>query len=141
MLGYVRSFAAGFGIDDLAPPARLASTRRAHAVAQLARDAGRLDRCRVAAFDAYWRQGRGLESDEELAALAREAGLDRGRGARRRRGPGHARPRGRRPSRGASAAGVTGIPTFDFGERPDRRLPALRGARRRRAPGVARGAG
>jgi predicted DsbA family dithiol-disulfide isomerase len=114
MLGYVRSFAAGFGIGDLAPPARLASTRRAHAAAQLARDAGRLDRWRVAAFDAYWRRGRGLESDEELAELAREAGLaeDAVLGAARDAGM---LTRVDAARRAASAAGVTGIPTFDFG--------------------------
>ena len=40
MLGYVKSFAAGFGIRDLVPPLRLASTRRARAAAERARDAG-----------------------------------------------------------------------------------------------------
>ena len=78
MLGYVRSFAAGFGISDLVPPSRLASTRRAHAVALRARELGRLDAFRAAAFDAYWRKHRGLESDEDLAAIAREAALDPG---------------------------------------------------------------
>ncbi len=73
MLGYVRSFAAGFGIRDLVPPRTLPNTRRAHAVARHARDAGRLHVFNAAAYDAYWRHGQGIESDEELAALARQA--------------------------------------------------------------------
>ncbi len=114
MLGYVRSFAAGFGIDDLVPPPRLASTRRAHAVARRAREAGRLDAFRAAAFDAYWRKGRGIESDEDLGMLAREAGLDPAGGVAAARDPAvlasvdAAR-------RAAIEAGVTGIPTFDIG--------------------------
>ena len=114
MLGYLRSFAAGFGIDDLVPPARVASTRRAHAVARRAREAGRLDAFRAVAFDAYWREGRGLESDEELGRLAREAGLDPAEGLAAARDPAvladvdAAR-------RAAVEAGVTGIPTFDIG--------------------------
>ena len=114
MSGYVRDFAAGFGIADLVPPRRLASTRRVLAVAQRARDEGRLEPLRVAAFDAYWRRGRGVETDEELVALAREAGLE----------PRAAVAAASEPSvlarvdaarREAAAAGVTGIPTFDFG--------------------------
>ena len=70
MLGYVHAFAARFGIPDLAAPARLPNTRRALAVAEFARDGGRLDPFRAAAFDAYWRGGHGLEDDGELAAIA-----------------------------------------------------------------------
>jgi predicted DsbA family dithiol-disulfide isomerase len=114
MLGYVRSFAAGFGILDLVPPLRLASTRRALAVAEHARDRGRLDRFRAAAFDAYWRKGRGLESDEDLGALAREAGLDADAAvAAARDAAALGRVDGAR--RTALEAGVTGIPTFDIG--------------------------
>jgi predicted DsbA family dithiol-disulfide isomerase len=114
MLGYVRSFAAGFGIEDLAPPGVLPSTRRAHAVAQRARDAGRIDAFRAAAFDAYWRRGRGLEADDDLAALAREAGLDPGAALAAATDPALlARVDAAR--RAAAAAGVTGIPTFDVG--------------------------
>lgn len=115
MLGYVRSFAAGFGIDDLSPPRILPSTRRAHAVAQRARDEGRLDAFRVAAFDAYWRRGRGLESDDALAALAREAGMDP-RAALAAVGDPAVLARVDAARRAAEAAGVTGIPTFDVGD-------------------------
>jgi 2-hydroxychromene-2-carboxylate isomerase len=114
MLGYVRSFAVGFGIEDLVPPARLASTRRAHAVARRARELGRLEAFRAAAFDAYWRKGRGLESDEDLRMLSREAGLDPAGGLAAARDP--AILAGVDASRRAAIqAGVTGIPTFDIG--------------------------
>lgn len=114
MLGYVRTFARGFGIDDLQPPTRLASTRRAHAVAQLARDTGRLVDWRIAAFDAYWRRGRGLESDDDLAALARDAGLDP-LAAIAAAGDPALLARVDAARLAAAAAGVTGIPTFDVG--------------------------
>jgi predicted DsbA family dithiol-disulfide isomerase len=115
MLGYVRSFATRFGISDLEPPERLASTRRAHAVALHARDVGRLEAFRAAAFDAYWRKRRGLESDEDLALLAREAGLEPDAALEVARDPAAlARVDGAR--RAALEAGVTGIPTFDIGD-------------------------
>jgi predicted DsbA family dithiol-disulfide isomerase len=110
---YVRSFAAAFGIRDLLPPARLANTRRVLAVAEHARAAGRLEVFNAAAYDAYWRHGRGLESDDELAAVAQEAGLD----------PAAVPAAAADPSllarvdaarREALRAGVSGIPTFDF---------------------------
>jgi predicted DsbA family dithiol-disulfide isomerase len=114
LLGYVRSFAAGFGISDLVPPLRLAPTRRAHAVAQHARDAGRLAQYRAAAFDAYWRKGRGLESDGDLAAIAREAGLEPARAVAAANDPALLE-RVDAARRAALEAGVTGVPTFDIG--------------------------
>ena len=114
-LGYVRAFAAGFGIGDLVPPQVLASTRRVHAVAQRARALGRLEPFRAAAFDAYWRHGRGLESDADLAAIAREAGLDPGPAIEGARDPA-ALARVDAAGLAARCAGVTGIPTFDLGE-------------------------
>jgi predicted DsbA family dithiol-disulfide isomerase len=114
MLGYVKSFAAGFGIADLAPPLRLASTRRALAAAEHARDAGRLEGFRAAAFDAYWRRGRGLESDAELSAIAEEAGVEPARALAAAEDPAMlARVDAARLA--AREAGVTGIPTFEFG--------------------------
>jgi predicted DsbA family dithiol-disulfide isomerase len=115
MLRYVREFAARFGIDDLGAPARLANTRRALAIAAHAEDRGRLEAFRAAAFDAYWRRGRDLEADGDLAAVAAEAGLD----------PAAALAAASDPSllarvdearRRAVAAGVRGIPTFELGE-------------------------
>jgi predicted DsbA family dithiol-disulfide isomerase len=114
MLGYVRSFAAGFGIRDLVPPLRLARTRRALAVAEHARDVGRLGEFRARAFDAYWREERGLESDDDLAALAREAGVDPGAAVAAARDPALL-ARVDAAGRAAREAGVSGIPTFDIG--------------------------
>jgi 2-hydroxychromene-2-carboxylate isomerase len=115
MLRYVSSFAEGFGIRDLVPPTVLAPTRRVLALAEHARDAGRLPRLREVAFDAYWRRGWGLESDEDLRWIARESGVD----------PAAALAAGADPAfvarvdaarREAVEAGITGIPTFEFGE-------------------------
>ena len=114
MRGYVQSFAASFGIRDVVPPRVLASTRRFHAAAQHARDAGRLAAFRIAGFDAHWRRGRGVESDDDLAAVAREAGLDPAAAVAAASDPAMlARVDAARAE--AEAAGVTGIPTFDVG--------------------------
>jgi predicted DsbA family dithiol-disulfide isomerase len=113
MLGYVKRFAAGFGIRDLRSPERLASTRRTLAAAQYAREAGKLERFRAAAFDAYWREGRDLDRDEELAHVARAAGLDPAAAlaAADEAGALSCVDAARRAAQGA---GVTGVPTFDF---------------------------
>jgi predicted DsbA family dithiol-disulfide isomerase len=111
---YVRAFAADFGVRDVLPPTVLANTRRALAAAQAARDAGRLEAWRAAAFDAYWRKGRGLESDEDVAAIARDAGVDPAVAVRAAGDPDAlARVDGAR--REALRAGVRGIPTFHVG--------------------------
>lgn len=115
MLGYVKSFAAGFGIPDLRAPAHMSSTRRALAVAELARDRGKLDAFRAVAFDAYWRRGWGIETDDDLRWLAREAGLEPGVAVAAAAEPALLeRVDGAR--RKAQAAGITGVPTFDFGD-------------------------
>ncbi|MGC3998639.1 MAG: DsbA family protein [Anaeromyxobacter sp.] len=113
MLGYVKGFAEGFGIDDLRPPAHLASTRRALAAAEHARDQGRLEPFRALAFDAYWRRGWGIEEDEDLRWLAREVGLDPEAAVQAAAEPALlARVDQARAQ--ALAAGVRGVPTFDF---------------------------
>jgi predicted DsbA family dithiol-disulfide isomerase len=125
MLGWVKGFAAGFGIRDLRSPQRLASTRRALAVAEHARDAGRLEPFRAAAFDAYWREGRDLDRDEDLAHAARAAGLDPVAALAAAEDPG-ALARVDAARRAAREAGVTGVPTLDFapaaGARPAARV-------------------
>jgi predicted DsbA family dithiol-disulfide isomerase len=114
MLRYVREFAGRFGLHDVNPPATLANTRRALAVAEHARDRGRLDAFRAAAFDAHWRRARGVEEDADLAAIATEAGLDAASAVAAALDPALlARVDAAR--RRAIDAGVTGVPTFDFG--------------------------
>jgi predicted DsbA family dithiol-disulfide isomerase len=113
MLGYVKTFAESFGIPDLVAPERLVPTRRVLAVATLARERGLLEPLRAIAFDAYWRRGWGLESDDDLRWIAREAGLEAEEAVAAARDPARlgevAAVR-----RQALAGGVTGIPTFDF---------------------------
>lgn len=69
-------FAEGFGITDMKMRDRSPNTRRALAIAEHARDLGRLEPWRQLAMDAHWRRGLDLESDTDLRALAVEAGLD-----------------------------------------------------------------
>ena len=113
MLRYVREFAARFGIHDMRPPERVANTRRALAVAQRARAAGALDAFRAAAFDHHWRAGRGLEGDEDLREIARAAGLDEADALAAAEDP-EALDAVDAARKRARAAGVTGIPTFEF---------------------------
>jgi predicted DsbA family dithiol-disulfide isomerase len=115
MHAHVRAFAAGFGIADLAPPDWLPSTRRAHAVARHAQARGHLEAFRAAAFDAYWRAGKGLESDSDLAAIARSAGLEPA-AAVAAAADEALLAQVDEAHRVARTAGVTGVPTFDIGE-------------------------
>jgi len=77
MTEYMRDFAAQFGINDFVQPARIPNTRRALALAEVARDEGKVDAFRERAMDAHWRDGMDLESDDVLRAIARELGLHR----------------------------------------------------------------
>ncbi len=120
VLEYVKSFAAGFGLRDLRAPDRLVSTRRALAAAQYAREAGKLEAFRAAAFDAYWREGRDLDRDEELADVARAVGLDPAAALAAADEPG-ALACVDAARRAAREAGVGGVPTFDFSAGPGAR--------------------
>ena len=116
MARYLEEFAAGFGVHGLARRERIPNTRKALAVAERARDLGRLHPFRRAAMEAYWRHGRDLEDDEVLAACAREAGIDP---AEALSAPVDPRLRARVDAMGEEAVrdGVTGIPTFLVGRR------------------------
>jgi predicted DsbA family dithiol-disulfide isomerase len=110
-----KRFGASFGVLDFQPPDWLANTRKALAIAEYARDEGKLEPFRKAAMNANWRQGKNLEDDADLAAVALVAGLDP-----RRALPAAAEPAllARVDARQAEArrGGVHGIPTFVFGE-------------------------
>lgn len=108
------AFAKGFGIDDLKVRDRSPNTRRALAIAEFARDAGRLEPFRQAAMDAHWRRGMDLESDADLRALAAEAGLDPDAALAAGREPLFLRRIDERRAK-AEAFGITGIPTFVIG--------------------------
>lgn len=116
MAAYLRGFARAFGVQGMRIPERTPNTRKAMAVAEWARDQGRLHPFRRAAMDAHWREGRDLEDDAVLAVLARTAGLDPARAVAAATDPAFV---ARVDAMGAEAerAGVSGIPTFFVGER------------------------
>lgn len=115
MHAYMRDFAASFGIRDMRQPDRLPNTRRALAVAEYARDHGRVDIFRRLAMNAYWRDGRDLEDPLVLGDIARGSALDAAE-AVRATGDEMLLDRVDEIRREASRMGVTGIPTFFFGD-------------------------
>jgi predicted DsbA family dithiol-disulfide isomerase len=112
----LRRFAAAFGVEGLRIPERTPNTRKVLALAEWARDEGRLHPFREAAMNAHWRQGRDLEDEKVLADLAASAALDPQAALAALRDPRYAR-RVDSMNREAARAGVTGIPTFFVGER------------------------
>lgn len=116
MADHLRRFAAYFGIEGMRIPERTPNTREALAIAEWARDQGRLHPFRRAAMDAHWREGLDLEDDAVLGDLARRAGLDPERAVAAASDPAYV---ARVDAMGAEAAGagVTGIPTFFIGDR------------------------
>lgn len=116
MAGYLVQFAAGFGVSGLTVGDRIPNTRAPLALAEFARDQGRLHPFRSAAMEAYWRQGRDLEQPGTLADCAREAGLDPALALAATSDPTYL---ARVEAMGVEArrAGVTGIPTLLVGGR------------------------
>ena len=116
MQARLREFARSFGIEDMQFRDRSPNTRRALAIAEYARDQGKLEPWRQLAMDAHWRRGLDLESDADLRALAAEAGLDPDAALAASRDEEYL---GRidRKREEAEALGVTGIPTFVIGDR------------------------
>lgn len=110
-----KQFAAGFGVGGFEPPNRLRNSRRALGLAEVARDEGRLEAVRQAAFDAHWRRGEDIESTATLERLATEAGLDAERAVALSNATEILRRVDERQAM-ARRAGVTGIPTFIVGE-------------------------
>ncbi|MBI4284282.1 MAG: DsbA family protein [Chloroflexi bacterium] len=73
---HMRDFAAAFGIADMASPEIVPNTRRALAMAEYAREMGKLDAFRTLAMQARWKDDRDLEDESVLGELAAAAGLD-----------------------------------------------------------------
>ncbi len=111
----LRALAESFGVHGMGSPEKLPNTRRALAAAEFARDAGKLDGFREAAMRAHWQEGRDLESDPDLRAVATVAGLDPDAAVAASRDPRLlARVDAARDE--AGRRGVSGIPTFFFGD-------------------------
>jgi predicted DsbA family dithiol-disulfide isomerase len=111
-------FAASFGVTGMKHPPRIPNTRRALAIAELAREKGVLDAFRRSAMEAHWREEKDLELDTDLGLIAGRAGLDRGEAVSASRDPRYlARIDAVRAE--ANELGFTGIPTFVFGELED----------------------
>jgi predicted DsbA family dithiol-disulfide isomerase len=72
----LREFAASFGVTDLELPDRMPNTRRALAIAEYARERGKLEAFRDAAMHAHWRAGKNLEEEQDLRDIALSAGLE-----------------------------------------------------------------
>src|SRR3954471_21815006 len=115
MRARMAQFAASFGVRDMKHPGRLPNTRRALAVAELARDRGLLDAYRDSAMRAHWRDGMDLEKDEDLAEISRRAGLEPKEAVAASGDPRYLE-RIDQIRAEASELGVTGIPTFIFGD-------------------------
>jgi predicted DsbA family dithiol-disulfide isomerase len=73
---YLQKFAAGFGVYDMRRSQKMPRTRRALAMAEFARDQGRLPEFRALTMDAHWKDGKDIEDGPVLRALALAAGLD-----------------------------------------------------------------
>lgn len=108
-----KRFAATFGVTGFEPPDVLRNTRRALAVAELARDQDRLSTYRHAVFTAHWREGRDIEDLAELARIAAASGLDPEQAVAAADDPARLERVDARQAR-ARREGVTGIPTFVF---------------------------
>ncbi len=115
MREYVRRFAESFGITDMRQPDHLPNTRRVLAVAEHARDRGRLTEFRRAAMAAHWRRGLDLEAEGVIRELARESGIDPEAAVAAMSDPRYL-DRVDDLRREAARAGVTGIPTFFIGD-------------------------
>jgi predicted DsbA family dithiol-disulfide isomerase len=114
MAGYMKDFAARFGVTDFRQRDRIPNTRRALALAEVARDEDRLEPFRNRAMDAHWRDGMDLENDDDLAAMARDAGLTADAVTRSVSDPKYLE-RVDAMRREADSIGVRGIPTFVIG--------------------------
>lgn len=114
MRAHLEQLAARAGIEGFRQPERIPNTRRALALAEVAREEGRLDAYRERAMDAHWRDGLDLESDADLHLIAADAALPPDAVSRSLSDPRYlARVDALRAE--AGAVGVQGIPTFVLG--------------------------
>lgn len=111
----IESFALRFGVEGMKEGDWLPNTRWALALAELAREQGRLEEFRHLASEAHWRRGLNLGDARDLASIASEAGLPAG-------APEQALAEPRFLTRVEATAaeferlGATAIPTFFVGD-------------------------
>jgi predicted DsbA family dithiol-disulfide isomerase len=112
---HLRVFAARFGVDGIVHPDRMPNTRRVLAMAEYAREKGKLDEFRRAGMEAHWRHEKDLEDAADLRAIAESVGLD---GAQAVAAVDDLRYMGQVDANLAEAHehGVSGIPTFFIGD-------------------------
>lgn len=117
MTAHLQKMAREQGAGEIVVGERLPNTRRALAVAELARERGILDDFRDQAMNAYWQEGRDLEDDRVLRDVLERAGLDVAEGLAAQDDAVYlARVDALREE--ATRAGVNGIPTMFFGDGP-----------------------
>ncbi len=116
MSAHLGRFAEAFGVAGMRIPERSPNTRAALALAEHARDRGRLHELRRAVMEAFWRRGEDLEDREVLSRCAGEAGLPPGPALQAIEDP-SLTARVDAMGQEAARAGVTGIPTFLLGRR------------------------
>jgi predicted DsbA family dithiol-disulfide isomerase len=110
----LREFAASFCVTDLELPDHMPNTRRALAIAEYAREQGKLEAFRDAAMEAHWREGKNLESEHDLRAIVLRAGLEP-EAALQATGAERYLQRVDAIREEATQIGVTGIPTLVIG--------------------------
>ena len=93
---------------------RIPNTRLVLAVAELARDKGKLDKFRWNVMNAHWKDGRDIEDNAVIADLAKASGLDPEEAVNAADDPSYLnRVDAMRVE--YKTVGVGGIPTFVFG--------------------------
>jgi predicted DsbA family dithiol-disulfide isomerase len=114
MADYIQKFAEGFGVTGMMRTKRVPNTRRALAIAEYARDEGKLDTFRSVTMDAHFKQGRDIENDGVLRDLAYASGLDPARALAASDTPSYVK-RLEVIRAEFKTLDVGGIPTFVFG--------------------------
>jgi len=95
-------------------PEHMPNTRCVIAVAEFARDQGKLHEFRQAAMNAYWRAGKNLEVPEVIAEVGKQVGLSPDEVVAAMQSETYLQ-RALTMRREAEAAGISGIPTFFIG--------------------------
>jgi len=110
----VEGTARRFGLTQMRLADRINNSRRALAVAEWAREQGKLNAFREAVTESYWRRDEDIENPDVLAKLAEEAGLP-GAGAREAMDSPKYQDRVDALVAEGRAAGVRGTPTVFVG--------------------------